>query len=124
MYQWKFIVKSKNEAIFLREKDFHVLLYHIWIACNNTKVLRFDPHCTINSLSRNCLTCYYSQHTYALKYNNGNKLKLKKKWKSEGEVLGLGKNVRRIWINTRKCLKKVNRHDKISMLSILANNFI
>lgn len=60
--------------------------------------MRFDPHCTINSLSLNCLTCDYSQYTYTLKYNNGNKLKFKKKWKSEGEVLGLGKNVRRIWI--------------------------
>lgn len=40
--------------------------------------MRFDPHCTINSLSLNCLTCDYSQYTYTLKYNNGNKLKLKK----------------------------------------------
>lgn len=103
MYQWKFIVKSKNEAIFLREKDFHVLLYHIWIACNNTKVLRFDPHCTINSLSRNCLTCYYSQHTYALKYNNGNKLKLKKKMKKCRRSVGFRK----------KCPKNLNQYKKV-----------
>lgn len=64
--------------------------------------MRFDPHCTINSLSLNCLTCDYSQHTYALKYNNGNKLEFKKKmkkWRSVGF--------------RKKCPKNLNQYKKV-----------
>lgn len=65
--------------------------------------MRFDPHCTINSLSLNCLTCDYSQYTYTLKYNNGNKLKLKKKMKKWRRSVGFRK----------KCPKNLNQYKKV-----------
>lgn len=87
--------------------------------------MRFDPHCTINSLSLNCLACDYSQYTYTLKYNNGNKLKLKKKKKWRRSV-GFRKKCPKNLNPYKKVFKEVNRRFflKISMLSNFANNFI